>query len=129
MQIIRQIVALILIIAVGYYLYIFATSKTGVENKLTPNPNNTITLIGTVSSNQSECNTGKCLLIIKNGKTDIFVIYNTGDEVFCGNEVAAIRGKTVMPNTRVKVYGYYSFENNQNTIRTCSSPSYYIETI
>lgn len=129
MQIIRQLLALIMIVALGYYLYIFAMGRTGTDNKLTPNTNGTITIIGTVSSNQSECNTGKCFLTIKNRKTDISVIYNTGDEGFCGNETAATVGRSIAPNTQVKVYGYYSFENKQNSIRTCTNPSYYIETI
>jgi len=129
MQTIRQLVALIMIVSLGYYLYIFAMSKTSVENKLTPKTNGTITVIGTAYSNQSDCTTGKCILTIKNGKTSVSVIYNTGDEGFCGNETAATTGKAITPNTQVKVYGYYTFENNQNIIRTCSKPSYYIETM
>ena len=128
MQVIRQIFALLLIVALGYGLYLFAVNKKGAENKLTPSLNGTITFVGSVFSNQSTCDTGNCFLLVKNDKNTVSVIYNTGDKAFCGNEMAAVKGRSITQSTQVKVYGYYAYENNQNVIRTCSDSAYYIQT-
>ncbi len=128
MLFIKQTLAFLLVIALGYWIYTLAINQEKFKNKLSPNADGTIVFSGTVISNTSECETGNCSLILQNEKKTAYVIYDSGD-IYCLNTVAASKAKSIALNTKVQVYGYYEYKNNENIIRTCPTASYYIQNI
>ncbi|MFA5830328.1 MAG: hypothetical protein WC878_00690 [Candidatus Paceibacterota bacterium] len=129
MELFKQILAWLLLIAFGYGLYVFAVNKKGAEEKLTPSPDGTISLSGTVLENYSNCETERCYLVVKSGENTVYVEYDTGDKAFCENELMATKGKGIKMGENVKVYGFYEFVKLRETVRTCPNLSYYIKTL
>lgn len=133
-QFLKQLTGLLLVTLLGYLLYHVATQNVDDSQKvLHVAPDSTTTIVGKVLANKTDClqqSAGsKCFLTLQIGEKNVYVIYNTNDNSFCGNEKTAIDGKTVRANTTVKVYGFYKQEGKTDTVLTCPSAKYFIQTL
>ncbi|MCK9352374.1 MAG: hypothetical protein M0P76_06360 [Candidatus Pacebacteria bacterium] len=133
MQFIKQIIGLLLVVAVGYFLYTMAMKATGGPKDFAVDPGNTATFTGTVVTNITSCfdsnDAGKCFLQVKSGTAVVFVVYNTSDTGFCVNETATAAGRNIQTGDSVRVYGYYKLEGDIHTVLTCPNTKYYIKKI
>jgi hypothetical protein len=130
MDYLKQFFGLVLVAAIGYGLYFVAIKAGGGPQDLTVAPDNTATFTGTVTANDTSCfdkNSGRCFLLVKTEKTQVFVLYNTGDTSFCVNEKAATAGRNMKVGNNVRVYGFYKQEKNTHTVLTCPDTGYYIK--
>ncbi len=135
LQFLKQIIGLLFIVFLGYTLYHLAKQNADDSLKtLRVSADSTATIVGKVLSNKTDCSeqagkSSKCFLTMRVGEKDITVIYNTNDKGFCINEKTAADGKTVRANATIKVYGFYKKEGVTETIFTCPSAKYFIQTL
>lgn len=130
----KSLVGVILVALLGYVLYNMATQSANNSIKeLHVSADNTTTVSGVVVANKNDCMEPgadpRCFLRLGIGGKDVYVIYNTGDNSFCTNEGAAAIGKTIREGAAVKVYGFYRKDGNLNTILTCPTQNYFIQTL
>jgi len=134
MNFLKQIIALLFIVGVGYVLYdVAVSSRDSGFLTLKLNSDNTTTFAGTVLSNNNSCSTPggspDCSLKVQVGQDTVFVLYAYSDAKFCANEVTAMSGKNISSGKKVQVYGLFEKKGLTNTILTCPSTNFYIKTI
>jgi hypothetical protein len=130
----KGLLGLTLIVLLGYGLYHLAVQGANDSLKtLRVSADNTTTLVGTVLVNQNDCLVqgagSQCFLKIRIEAVDVYVIYNTNDNGFCRNEIAAAIGKNTKEGTAIKVHGYYRKDGKLDTVLTCPSQDYSIENL
>jgi hypothetical protein len=130
MQFLKQLIGLLLIIAIGYVLYVLATKASGGPRDFSVSADGTATFTGTVLANVTNCfddTNGDCFLQVKSGNSQVIVMYNTSDTGFCVNEIATNAGKNTKVGDVIKVYGFFKQNETINTVYTCPSATYYIQ--
>ena len=130
MQIFKQFIGVLLIVAIGYVLYILATKATGGPKDFSVSADSTTTFTGTVLANITGCfddPTSECFLQVKSGNSQVIVMYNTSDTGFCVNEIATGAGRSAKIGDVIKVYGFFKQNEKINTVYTCPSATYYIK--
>ncbi len=130
----KSLLGIILVALLGYGLYRMATQNTDNATKiLRVAPDNTTTIAGTVLENKKDCFDqpfgSKCFLRMRVAGEDLYVIYNTNDAFYCVNENAAATGKNIKEGDTVKVFGFYKRDENLDTILTCPTVGYFIQTL
>lgn len=131
----KSLASIVLIALLGYGLYSLATKHANDSTKtLRVAADNTTTVSGTVLTNNNGClvpgGGTKCFLKLLVGTKEVYIIYNTNDNnAFCPNEGAAITGKSVREGANVKVYGYYRKDGDLDTVLTCPTKNYSIQTL
>jgi hypothetical protein len=131
----KSLLGIGLVILLGYGLYLLATKSTNDSiNTLRIAADNTTTIVGTVLVNKNDCTEQdaadpRCFLKLRVGMKDIYVIYMSNDNSFCPNEFASSYGVKVKEGATVKVYGFYRQDGDLNTVLTCPTVHYYIQTL
>jgi hypothetical protein len=130
MQILKQFIGLLLIIAIGYGLYLLAVKTGNGPKDFSVGSDSTATFTGTVMANVTRCfddTASECFLQVKSGTSEVFVMYNTSDAGFCVNETATNAGRNTKIGDMVKVYGFYKQNGTINKVLTCPNLKYYIQ--
>jgi hypothetical protein len=130
----KSLFGITLVALLGYVLYNMATQRANDSIKtLRVSADNTTTISGVVLENKHDCfeqsGGGKCFLKLRVVTKEVYVIYNANDSSFCANEGAAGAGKNIRAGQTVKVYGFYRKDGNSDTILTCPTANYFIQTL
>jgi hypothetical protein len=130
----KSLTGVILIALLGYVLYNMATQSVNNSNQHHRiYAHTTTTISGLLLANKTDCmepgTDPRCFLRLSVGAKEVYVIYNTGENSFCTNEGAATIGKTIREGAAVKVYGFYRKDGNLDTILTCPTQNYFIQTL
>ena len=131
MEILKQFIGLILVIALGIGLYNLAIKTRNGPKDFAVSADSTATFTGTVLENNTNCfdsnSSDGCFLLVQSGQTKVPVMYNTSDNGFCINEAATNTGRNTRVGSTVKIYGFYKQDNKTNAILTCPNTNYYIK--
>ena len=132
MQTVKQLIGIIIIIAVGHGLYTLAIKTSGGPKNFSVGADSTATFTGTVTMNNTNCfdsnSKSGCFLLVTSGKAQVFVMYNTSDTGLCNNETATNAGRNTKVGSSVKVFGFYKQGDNKvDTVLTCPNNDYYIK--